>query len=380
MSDMTTVTGDETAEISLPAQSAPNAARTASGRMRLLGIAPEAYRHPMDAQATRALRTVPGFELAASKVMQYGIEKFLYHEMCASAVKVTPKQCGSIHALLEEACAVLDMPLPALFLSQTPIANAFALGRETPTVVLHTGLVELLTEEELLGVIAHELGHIQCGHSVYRLMALLLLLASKAGGGALGVGDLFSMSFQAALLEWTRKAEFSADRAAILTVQDPEVIFSALFKLTGGSPKVFAQMDRDEYLKQAEEYDQPDGSRLDKFYKVMLESEKSHPIPVLRSREVLRYGETDEYKKIIAGDYLRREKNAPAPGFAAKFFGPAKPATVAPAASAPATVTCPHCGSATDGAFSFCVSCGRDLPRGAVLAPSDTGNGGATNA
>jgi hypothetical protein len=74
------------------------------------------------------------------------------------------------------------------------------------------------------------------------------------------------------------KPSFSADRAAIIVVQDPEVVFSALFKLTGGSPKIFEQMDREEYLKQAEDYERPDWSRLDKFYKVMLESDKTHPI------------------------------------------------------------------------------------------------------
>jgi Zn-dependent protease with chaperone function len=63
-----------------------------------------------------------------------------------------------IHALLKEACTILDLPEPSLFVSQTPIANAFALGRDNPTMVLHTGLVELLTEDELLAVIAHEMG------------------------------------------------------------------------------------------------------------------------------------------------------------------------------------------------------------------------------
>ncbi len=278
-------------------------------RKRLYSIAPEAYRHPHDQQATESLRAVPGFELAVSKLSRFGLEQLLYVQMCATAVKVTPKQCPRIHKLLLEACAVLDIPTPpALFLSQNPIVNAFALGRENPTMVLHTGLVELLNEEELLGVIGHELGHIHCGHSVYRLMLLLIELAGRLGGARLGVGDAFSLPIQLALLEWARKAEFSADRAAVLVTQNPEVVFSSLFKLTGGSPKVFEQMDRDEYLKQAEEYDRPDASRLDKFYKTLLEGGQTHPIPVLRSREVLRYGETEEYKNIVAGKYPKLDK------------------------------------------------------------------------
>lgn len=337
---------------------------TPTGRVRFPQIAPDTYRHPLDQQATAALRAVPGFELLASKLSQYSFEKIIYHEECASAVRVTPKQLPRIHALLHEACTILDLPEPSLFVSQTPIANAFALGRENPTMVLHTGLVELLTEDELLAVIAHEMGHIHCGHTVYRLMALMLQLLAKLGDMRIGVGDLFSLPIRAALLEWTRKAEFSADRAAIIVVQDPEVVFSALFKLTGGSPKIFEQMDREEYLKQAEDYERPDWSRLDKFYKVMLESDKTHPIPVLRAKEVLRWGATEEYKNIVAGNYIFRDKVGD------RRRGPLSTITMKTLANE--RLTCPSCGKETDAAFTFCINCGT------VLKPDTTDGPGTT--
>ncbi|MDX1934374.1 MAG: M48 family metallopeptidase [Capsulimonadales bacterium] len=308
------------------------------------GIAPEAYRHPLDQQATAALKAVPGFEFAVSKLSRYSIEHIVYVELCASAVKVTPRQCSRVYALLKEACGILGVAEPALFLQQTPIANAFALGRERPLMMLQTGLVELLTEEELLGVIAHELGHIHCGHSVYRLMLLLIELATRAGGDFGGVGDVLSIAIQTALLEWQRKAEFSADRAAILVTQNPEAVFSSLFKLTGGSPKIFEQMDREEYLKQAEEYDRPDTSRLDRFYKAMLEAGKTHPIPVLRAREVLKYGDSDEYRAILSGRYAKYDKDGRLT-----------------AAWADIPVRCPNCQQEADPAFSFCTACGNDL-------------------
>jgi Zn-dependent protease with chaperone function len=330
-----------------------------SPRKHFPGIAPEAYRHPMDQQATAALRAVPGFEFAVSKLSRYSLEHIMYVELCASAVKVTERQCSRIYALLREACAILDVTEPNLFLSQTPIANAFALGRERPLMMLQTGLVELLTEEELLGVIAHELGHIHCGHSIYRLMLFLIDLASKAGGKAAGVGDLFSLSIQTALLEWSRKAEFSADRAAILVTQNPEAVFSTLFKLTGGSPKVFEQMDRTEYLKQAEEYDDPETGKLDRFYKTILEAGKTHPIPVLRAREALKYGGSEEYSAILSGRYARYDKDGRLS-----------------AALSEVPVNCPHCGKLADTSFSFCIHCGTDLKirtRDKVeISPSDS--------
>ena len=322
-------------------------------RRRLLQIAPEAYRHPLDQQATTSLKAVPGFELAISKLSRFGIEQLLYVEMLASAIRVTPKQCGRIHNLLMEACSILDVPTPpTLFLTQTPIVNAFAMGRENPIMVLHTGLVEHLTDEELLGVIGHELGHIHCGHTVYLLMLLLIQLAARLGGGRLGgpqLADAFSMPIQMALLEWLRKAEFSADRAAILVTQNPDTVFSALFKLTGGSPKIFEQMDREEYLNQAEEYDKLDKGRLNRMYKTAIEADKTHPIPVLRAREVLRWGGSDDLKAILEGRYVRRDKNG----------------ALASASAAP--VLCPQCNRYTDGAFTFCTHCGASLPPPALL-------------
>ena len=323
-----------------------------AGRVRFAQIAPDSYRHPLDQQATAALRAVPGFELVAAKVSQYSIEKIIYHEMCASAVRVTPRQLPRIHALLREACAILDLPEPSLFVSQTPIANAFAAGRDNPTMVLHTGLVELLSEDELLAVIAHEMGHIHCGHTVYRLMAIILQLLAKLGDMHLGMADVFSLPIRVALMEWTRKAEFSADRAAVLVTQNPDTVFSALFKLTGGSPKIFEQMDRAEYLKQADDYDRPDWSRLDKFYKVMLETEKTHPIPVLRAREVLRWGATAEYKAILAGEYVRRD------AVGDRRRGPSQLSAKTLSGD---NVVCPHCGEKTDAAFTFCTHCGREF-------------------
>ncbi|MGC4045822.1 MAG: hypothetical protein QM758_18685 [Armatimonas sp.] len=64
-------------------------------RLRLEKLAPDAYRHPMDQQASVALRAVPGFELAATKFSRYSFERFLYNEYLASAVRF-PKSSAAM--------------------------------------------------------------------------------------------------------------------------------------------------------------------------------------------------------------------------------------------------------------------------------------------
>jgi hypothetical protein len=124
----------------------------------------------------------------------------------------------------------------------------------------------------------------------------------------------------------------------VLGTQDPDVVFSALFKLTGGSPKVFAQMDRDEYLRQAADYAPESESKIDKVFKTLIETEKTHPIPVLRAKAVLDWGNSDEYRRIVAGQYLRRGETS---------------------STAVARRRCPSCGAWSPSSFSFCTACGK---------------------
>jgi hypothetical protein len=184
-------------------------------------------------------------------------------------------------------------------------------------------------------------------------MALLMtLVLGRFPGAMMGLGDLFTLGLQVALLEWSRKAEFSADRAAVLCVQDDGgTLFRALFKLTGGTPKVFDEMDADEYLRQADEYDGNGSAALDKVYKLLLSVPQTHPIPVLRAREALRWGGSDTYRAILAGE-------------SAGSAAPDRPA----GGRETGLVTCGRCGQATDGAFSFCTHCGADRPAAATAA------------
>ena len=73
----------------------------------------------------------------------------------ASAVKVTPLQCPDLHAKLQVVCTTLGVDMPDLFIQQNPIVNAFTGGVDKPVIVLHSGLLERLNDEETLAVIAH---------------------------------------------------------------------------------------------------------------------------------------------------------------------------------------------------------------------------------
>src|SRR5215210_1029302 len=132
------------------------------------------YIHPDDRRALAALRAIPGIDSALKKLLAVTGESAIRVIFTASAVKVTPTQCPDLYAKLQIACTTLGVDMPDLFIQQNPIVNAFTGGVEKPVIVLHTGLIERLNDEEMLAVIAHEVGHIHAEHVLYITAARLL--------------------------------------------------------------------------------------------------------------------------------------------------------------------------------------------------------------
>ena len=165
-----------------------------------------------------------------------------------------------------------------------------------PFVVLHTSLIDMLTPEETQAVIAHELGHLKCDHSVYLTPVNILILAATV---LPNVGAVLAQAIQAQLLEWVRCAEFTCDRAALLATQDPKVVMSVLMKLAGGSPSIAPQLNLDAFIEQARAYDDISKNELGEMVKTARTAQLTHPVPVLRAREIDRWASTKDYEKLL---------------------------------------------------------------------------------
>ncbi len=273
-------------------------------RRRFPGLDPMALQHPYDRAALSALQKVPGLDILVRKFIELLPERVAYIQNVAQTIRVSPVQCPQLYILLQEACAILDVAEPELYVAQMPSPNAYTSGCERPYIVVTTGLLDLLNENEVLATIAHELGHIKCGHVLYKTMArCITLLLNLIGKMTLGLGELVGMSLEAALLEWDRMAEFTADRAAALVAQDSQVMLSLMMKLAGGTLFQRDQMDANEFLKQADLYEQVDANLLDRMYKLLIVTPVSHPLIIVRARESVNWSESQEFENILAGNY-----------------------------------------------------------------------------
>lgn len=264
----------------------------------LFGLRADHFRHPLDLEATNNLKQLPGLDLVVRNLLGPIAEQFFYLENIASSILVSPQQLPDLHKLLLEACKVLDLEPPQLYVRQHPIPNAytFAMRGKQPFIVVHTSLIELLTPEEIQAVIAHELGHLKCEHGVYLTLANILMLAA---GQLPSVGAAIAQSMQAQILEWVRCAEFSCDRAALLATQNPRVVASVLMKLAGGSPSLSSQLNLDAFLSQARAYDNISNDQIGEILKQALTAQLTHPVPVLRAREIDRWGSSQDYQALL---------------------------------------------------------------------------------
>ncbi len=260
------------------------------------------YIHPSDSKALAALRAIPGIDTALKQLLKITGESAIRVTFMASAVKVTPLQCPDLHAKLQVVCTTLGVDMPDLFIQQNPIVNAFTGGVDKPIIVLHSGLLERLNDEETLAVIAHEVGHIHAEHVLYLTAAQLILALASVPLGSLPVAgiikDLLTASMRGALMAWMRRAELSCDRAALLVTQNPHVIGTTMMKLAGGT--FASKIDYDQFLDQAREFQKNyDEKKLDRFWADILSAGLSHPFPIWRVSEILKFVESGEYQDLM---------------------------------------------------------------------------------
>jgi len=251
------------------------------------GLDPADFQHPHDVAATQALQEVPGLDLVVSKVMEYGFERVFYLENIAGNLRVTDRMFPRLHRYLGWGCRILDLPTPELYVTQDPRPNAFTYGHKNPFIVITSGLIDMLTDEELAFVIGHELGHIKAGHVLYTVLARnIATIVAAIGQATLGVGAILGQGLVVALHDWYRKAELTSDRAGLLCVQDFDPCLRAFMKLAGGAGRMLADMDPDEFLRQIHAYEAADESLLNRAYKVMATVNRTHPFPIHRAKEL----------------------------------------------------------------------------------------------
>jgi Zn-dependent protease with chaperone function len=271
-------------------------------------ISAKAYEHPADRAATSALHSVPLLDTVIKRLTDLGHERRLRQIFMGNAVRIGTNQVPDVWGRYLHCASVLDLEsVPDLYMINDPTVNAMAIGAKTPLVVVNSSLIGSYSIDDVQTVLAHEVAHVLSEHYYY---TTALVLLKQFMEGALPRSLLLGLPVRGmyfALLEWSRAAELSADRAAAIVMDDPLAPCRVLMRLAGGS---VPGMDLDAFLKQAAEYDAEDDlfSRHSRFW---VELSLTHPVAVRRVKELTEWVQSGEYDRIRAGNYPRRGHEPP---------------------------------------------------------------------
>jgi heat shock protein HtpX len=178
------------------------------------------------------------------------------------AKEVSPEEAPGLHAMIERLCMQADLPKPKIAVADTPMPNAFAMGRspKSATVCATTGIMNTLPPNELEAVMAHELTHVKNRDvlvmTVASFFATVAALITQFGfffGGGWGDGDedsgpgflvvllvsvaVYIISFFL-MLALSRYREYAADRGSAIITGRPSALASALIRISRGMDDV----------------------------------------------------------------------------------------------------------------------------------------------
>lgn len=271
-----------------------------------LDLLPHHFVHKLDRQMLDALKRIPGIDSVLRTLLRHSLELSMRLHHQGSFLKVSKKQFNSLHQKLELAADTLGIsPLPDLYVVQDARINAYTFGVEKCSIAISSEACDLLSDEEVLSILAHELGHIKAEHVLYKTASRLLAsMADSIAQKTLGLGGLMLYPIRIALLRWDRASELSSDRASLMVVKNPRIVLTTLMKLAGGSQALLKELNLDAFIEQAESFeDLQEEGPLGKYIALMSDIFKTHPMPIWRARELLNWVRSGEYFELLQGRY-----------------------------------------------------------------------------
>lgn len=276
----------------------------------LIALSADAYEHALDKATLQALKALPGFTPLLRWLLAQLGERSLRLLHMSSSVLCSPRQFPELLGLLERARHRLDIPYtPTLFLTESAHANAVTFGVEEPSILVYASLLDQLEDDEVVCVLAHELGHLHADHSLYRVMASVLARGTRLLGS---IGQILSFPLQKALYKWYRCSELTADRAGLLGCRDLAASLGVLLKLAGGNrPGITSRTNVKlaPFVQQARSLAELESaSWWDGLLATLMTLDSSHPFVAWRVMHLLEWVERGNYLDILAGHYTRVER------------------------------------------------------------------------
>lgn len=203
--------------------------------------------------------------------------------MLGNALQVEYSAYAWLRDWANQVAAELEMPRVEIFVTQDPVINAYAFGFIRPyTIVLNSGTIRYMTQDEIRMVVVHEMAHVKYGHTIASLYLIPFMSIPVLGG---------FFSWLAGF--WQRRAELTADRLALMYLANSELVKQALIKVHVG-PDVASSMN--DIARQWQQY------TAERPFNRFTQTFSSHPFLVRRLSHV------DRWKSVVEGEVTAAPK------------------------------------------------------------------------
>ena len=274
----------------------------------------EQYIHQLDKVTLEALKKIPLLDTICDKLLSIMNDRQNTIINMSTKIHITEKQVPKVYNMVKSISNKIGIDMPELYLELNREPNAYTYGTEKFTIVIHSGLIECLEDDELYAVLAHECGHIACKHGLYHTIGAMVL-----NGGEIGLNELANYlntkgfvgaiagnviaavdsALELAFFHWYRCSELSADRVAVICCGIADPVIETMMRLAGGTTHIDSEINKELFIAQAAEYQESvDKNKINKGLEFLLTKNDTHPLLAVRAYEARKFAMSEEFKRI----------------------------------------------------------------------------------
>lgn len=211
-------------------------------------------------------------------------------------INITNESLPKMHQQLVDACQILGVnEIPTYSTDWEYAPYHFSNGEKHRRIVMMSGSADLFTDDEMMFVLGHELGHMACGHKPYHMLLETFYMPFVNDAAFKAWASIIKLP----LMEWYRISDYTADRMGLLCCQDINAAITTMIKKAGLPKKCYNNIDVQGFIQQACEFEEKFTDTMDRVVKVLSIRSAEFPWLVVRAGKLYDWYHSDEYKQII---------------------------------------------------------------------------------
>lgn len=211
-------------------------------------------------------------------------------------INITNESLPKMHQQLVDACQILGVKeIPTYSTDWEYAPYHFSNGEKHRRIVMMSGSADLFTDEEMMFVLGHELGHMVCGHKPYHMLLETFYMPFVNDAAFKAWASIIKLP----LMEWYRISDYTADRMGLLCCQDINAAITTMIKKAGLPKKCYNNIDVQSFVQQTRDFEENFTDMMDRVVKVLSIRSAEFPWLVVRAGKLYDWYHSDEYRQII---------------------------------------------------------------------------------